>query len=157
MTSRDIARRSKEAAAIEEYRERSIRAYRMRQAGMSWYRIAEELGLPGDSARRSVADLIAASSDIVDEGMRSQFLSMEVGRLDELQRSIWAQAVSGDLAAVDRVIKIIAERSKLLGLHNANTTAVTNNTIVVQGGTDEYIAALRRARTTMEISDASTD
>lgn len=157
MTSKDVARRSKEAAAIEERRKVSIRAYQLRQSGMSWYRVAEELGITGENARRSVAELVHMASEVVDEGLRSQFLSMEVGRLDALQSAVWPDAITGDLQAIDRALKIIAERAKLLGLYNPATTAVTNNTIVVQGGTDEYIAALRRARNVMEVDSASTD
>ena len=51
--------------------------------------------------------------------------------------------MSGDLAAVDRAIKIIHERASLLKLGEAGAENVTNNTVVIAGTSEEYINALR--------------
>ncbi len=44
---------------------------------------------------------------------------LELERLDAMLTAIWPQALNGYLGAIDRVLKIIERRSKLLGLENA--------------------------------------
>jgi hypothetical protein len=68
---------------------------------------------------------------------------MEIDRLDQLQSAVWRQAVSGDLAAVDRALKVIQARAKLLGLEDMTVNNITNNTVVIAGSGDDYVAALR--------------
>ncbi|MGA7688339.1 MAG: hypothetical protein WCA29_03820 [Jiangellales bacterium] len=41
---------------------------------------------------------------------------MELHLLDRLQQAVWEDAVSGDVCAVDDVLKVIDRRIKLLGL-----------------------------------------
>lgn len=42
--------------------------------------------------------------------------ALELYRLDRLQQALWEDAVSGDVGAIDAVLKIIDRRIKLLGL-----------------------------------------
>ena len=44
---------------------------------------------------------------------------LELARLDECMASIYAQALDGDVAAIDRVLSIQARRARLLGLDAA--------------------------------------
>ena len=41
---------------------------------------------------------------------------LELARLDVAQRAIWKKVVKGDLAAIDRLLKIMQRRAKLIGL-----------------------------------------
>jgi hypothetical protein len=41
---------------------------------------------------------------------------LEIARLDALQAAVWDNALAGDTAAVTGVLRIIEQRSKLLGL-----------------------------------------
>lgn len=50
---------------------------------------------------------------------------MEAERLDELLRGLWTKAKRGDPAAVDRVLKIMERRAKLLGLDAASELNVS--------------------------------
>lgn len=45
-----------------------------------------------------------------------QHRTLELLRLDELQSGLWDRAVSGDVKAVNAVLRIIEQRSRLLGL-----------------------------------------
>lgn len=54
--------------------------------------------------RRTVVD---------EEHSREDDVNLELARLDELQSRIWARAMRGDLAAFDRVLKVMAQRDKL--------------------------------------------
>ena len=45
-----------------------------------------------------------------------QHRTLEVQRLDALQVGLWDKAVSGDVKAVNAVLRIIEQRSRLLGL-----------------------------------------
>lgn len=132
--------------------ERALRAYQLRATGTSWWDIAEELGVSEGQAARLVADQINTAARLVDDGAKRNLLALEVDRLDQIQRSLWDRAIGGDLRAVDAVLRIITTRAKILGLENATAATVTNNTIVVAGNTDEYIAALQRA-TSQEAQD----
>ena len=149
--------RTKKAIADAERQARlndmAVRAYKMRRDGMSWWDIAEDLGIPEHAASALVSEKIAAVADLIDIGQRRVLLTMELDRLDQLQRAVWADALGGDTKAVDACLKIIDKRAKLLGLENATWQQVTNNTIVVQGNTNEYVAALQAVKT--DILDAS--
>lgn len=45
-----------------------------------------------------------------------QLVSEELAALDALQSSIWGAAIGGDLPTIDRLMKILEHRAKLLGL-----------------------------------------
>ena len=157
MTKSTELTKTKKALAEAEERERlndlAIRAHRMRREGIAWWDIAENLGITERAAAALVSERIAAAAELVDQGQRRTLLTMELDRLDQLQRAVWIDAIGGDTRAVETCLKIIDKRAKLLGLENANGQTVTNNTIVVPGNTVEYVAALRAVQT--EIVEAS--
>ena len=141
-----LAQRARsEAEAMEMDNERAVRAYEMRAAGASWWDIAEDLGVSENQAANLVAHKIAAAARLVDEGYKRTLLAMEIERLDRLQQTLWDRALGGELRAVDQILRIITTRAKILGLEHATTNNVTNNTVVVAGNSEEYIAALQRA------------
>jgi orotate phosphoribosyltransferase-like protein len=141
-----LAQRARsEADAMQEDNERAVRAYELRASGTSWWDIAEELGISEGQAANLVAHKIAAAARLVDEGYKRTLLAMEIERLDRLQQTLWDRALGGELRAVDQILRIITTRAKILGLENAVTNNVTNNTVVVAGNSEEYIAALQRA------------
>jgi orotate phosphoribosyltransferase-like protein len=141
-----LAQRARsEAEAMELDNERAVRAYEMRASGASWWDIAEDLGVSENQAANLVAHKIAAAARLVDEGYKRTLLAMEIERLDRLQQTLWDRALGGELRAVDQILRIITTRAKILGLEHATTNNVTNNTVVVAGNSEEYIAALQRA------------
>jgi len=133
-----------EAEKRERQTKLAKKAHQLRTEGASWFEIAEELKITENVASSLVADRVRAAAALVDEGAKRQILSLELERLDALQRSIWSTAITGDARAIDTALKIMAARAKLLGLDEAiNANQVTNNTIVVPGNPVEYVAALR--------------
>lgn len=91
------------------------KALELRRMGFGYVEIAAQVGCGKSQAHRYVvaglADAraqIAASSD--------ELRSEEVSRLDALLAAVWPRARKGEVAAVDRVLKIGERRAKLLGL-----------------------------------------
>lgn len=98
-------------------REKEDRVVALRLAGMDFEEIRKQVGYRDRSGawkayqraleRRSVP----AGADA--DGMREDEVNLELLRLDELQKRIWARAMRGDLAAYDRVLKVMERRDKL--------------------------------------------
>lgn len=119
-------------------------AYSLRSMGLTLDEIAERLELPRGSVGGLIRTSMREAADLVSEGAKAELLLMEVSRLDALQRAVWPAAMSGDTRSVDSALKIISQRSKLLGLESA-VIENTNNTVVVAGDTKSYIESLRAA------------
>ena len=134
----------KDAAQLEKRTETARKAYELRKAGKSWFQIAEELKISERQASDMSAEIIKQAAQLVDEGAKQSLLTMEVDRLNDLQQAVWNDAMGGDRQAVETALKIIQSRAKVLGLDSIPTNTVTNNTIVVAGTSEEYVAALRR-------------
>ena len=118
-------------------------AYEMRQDGKSWYSIAKTLGLTESAASHSVARAMEQAAAYVSEQAKKQLLELEVARLDRLQEVVWPTAMQGNLRAMDMALRIIMARAKVLQLDTIPETSITNNTLVVSGSSEEYVAALR--------------
>ena len=69
-----------------------------------------------------------ALSDIVPPAVE-EMRTLEGERLDALLAAVWKQAMGGDLKAVDRVLRIIDQRARLLGL-NAPVQVGLNGEVV---------------------------
>lgn len=84
-------------------------------AGLTSAQIAESLG---ESQRVIQLDIKALMKEWKSERGEStaEYVSLENARLDRLLNSVWPKAIGGDQGAVDRVIKIMDRRAKLLGL-----------------------------------------
>lgn len=134
--------RANTAALLSEQRSnRSRKAYELRRDGKSWFEIAQAIGITELNARGLVATELAAAANAVTEGSRQELLAMELERLDALQNAHWANALL-DVRVAEFVLKVMRERIDLLDLRKA-VTEVTNNTLVVAGTSEEYVAALR--------------
>lgn len=100
------------AATAIERAERRAQAVHLRREGLTLREVADRLGV---SVYTAWNDIQTAVRDIPKEEadlLRQQ----EADRLDNLQRAVWDDAIAGDLHAVDRVLKIIERRCRLLGL-----------------------------------------
>ena len=93
--------------------ERRTKAVRLAASGMDYTQIAQQLGYHDRSGafKAISAALRAQQAEAVDE-----LRALEIERLDALQRSCWDAALEGAIPAVDRVLKVIAARVRLLGL-----------------------------------------
>lgn len=92
---------------------REGRALELRRAGVAYDDIALAVGYGNrGSAYRAVQRAIRRAHREPAEALRA----LESDRLDDVHRAVWPKAITGDLAAVDRVIKVQERRAKLLGL-----------------------------------------
>ena len=95
--------------------DRQRQALELRAAGHSFESIAQTIGYSGPSgAYKAVVSALDKTLQEPAENLRQ----LELERLDAMLTAIWPQALKGYLGAIDRVLKIIERRSKLLGLEN---------------------------------------
>lgn len=95
--------------------ERRVQALALRREGATFTEIGEALGINRSAAHKAVSRALDELAQLA-EGEVVSLRALELDRLDALQRSVWTQAMDGALPAVDRVLKIMERRSKLLGL-----------------------------------------
>lgn len=91
----------------EEQYDLGQRVVAMRRAGASFDVIAERCKITVERARDTFDRTIATY-------VSDYTLALEADRLDRLHLAVWPQAAQGDLAAVDRVLKISERRDKVL-------------------------------------------
>ena len=90
-------------------------ALELRKAGASYRQIAQQTGVSHTQAHNDVTKAIA---DLAKKGEEDaqELRTLEAARLDALFLSVWQQARAGDLKAMDRCLRIMARRAKMLGL-----------------------------------------
>jgi hypothetical protein len=110
--------------------ERQRNALELRKAGIGYQQIADALGYRGVSgAYYAVQSALKRTMREPSKAVRA----LEQARLDKILSAVWPAAISGDLNAIDRVLKIMARRAALLGLNSPRKIAPTN-----PDGTQEY-------------------
>lgn len=92
---------------------RQLQALELRKAGLTYARIAEICGYASKiGAHKAVQAAIRSTLREVAEDVRS----LEIDRLDALLTGVYPQAIKGNQGAIDRVLRIMERRAKLLGL-----------------------------------------
>ena len=93
--------------------DRQLKALELRKAGVSYEDIAKALGWAHkNGAWYAVKHAIA----LVKREPAQALITLEAERLDKMQQALWAKAIKGDYGAVDRIIKLMERRARLLGL-----------------------------------------
>jgi len=91
------------------------RCLQLRANGLSFREIARELKVAPATAYKAVARGLAA----VNAGCREQaqeLRALEALRLDQMQAALWQQAIEErDCKAIDRILRIMERRARLLG------------------------------------------
>ncbi len=101
------------AARMVTASERERQAVTLRMAGTTFAEIAKQLNYKGrQGAYAAVTRALAENEEVV-----AHERSLALMRLDRMLRGIWPKATTGDLLAIDRVLKLSEERAKLLGLY----------------------------------------
>jgi hypothetical protein len=85
---------------------------RLRLAGCDYDEIAKAMHCSSTTARHHVHRALRDAR----RDPAVTLLRLELDRLDRLQLSVWQRALNGDGEALDRVLKLMARRAKLLGL-----------------------------------------
>jgi DNA-binding IclR family transcriptional regulator len=98
--------------------ERKMRALEMRKARASYAQIATALGVPKSTAWKLVQSALKETLQEPSDDVRK----LELESLDRLQFALWQQATQGNHGAVDRVLRVMERRAKLLGLDAPSKT-----------------------------------
>jgi hypothetical protein len=105
--------------------ERRIAAMELRLSGATFEKIAAAMHVqfPGRlpknyDKRQAWQDVNRELEKLTARRVKAaeQLLQLELERLNKLQVKLWVRAQDGDLKAMDRLLKIIERRSRLLGL-----------------------------------------
>jgi hypothetical protein len=93
--------------------EKQVRALELRKAGVYYDQIAKELGYKGhQGAYKAVMSALQRTLQEPADELRR----MEIARLDSLFFEVYRSARQGSLPAIDRALKIMERRARLLGL-----------------------------------------
>lgn len=101
------------AVPSPELVDKEIRVLELRRVGLTWSRIAEEVGYADHTgAYAAYKRAIKRTMQQPADELRGQ----EIDRLDRLQVAIWPSAMKGDTRAILTIIRLMERRAKLLGL-----------------------------------------
>ena len=101
--------------------ERRWKAFEMRASGAPYRAIAQALGV---SVGRAVQYVQEAMARFPAEDVES-YRRMELARLDRITQVLMPLVEAGDLQAVDRLLKVIDLRMRILGAYRVQTVDVT--------------------------------
>ena len=104
---------------------RQLQALELRKAGVTFEAIATKLGYCNrHAAYKAVTTALKDSIKEPAEGVRE----MELKRRDDMLLAMWPQVKSGNQGAIDRSLRIMERRAKLLGLDAPTKIAPTDPT-----------------------------
>lgn len=99
------------------------KALELRKAGVSYESIASVLGYKSASgAHRAVGAALKKTLQEPADDLRN----LELERLDKLLSGLWSRASGGNEYAVDRILKIMERRARLLGLDAPTKQDITS-------------------------------
>lgn len=101
--------------------ERDRQVLELRKAGVGVVEIAERFGI----SHGRVSQIVKRALTLAITEPAEEVIRLEVERLDGLLVAMWPQARKGDLKAVDRVLRIMERRARLLGLDAAQKVEAT--------------------------------
>lgn len=113
--------------------DRKLKALELRKAGYSYHRIGEALGCTKSQAHRDVGAALKLTLQEPADDVRA----LEAERLDDLLRALWPDARNGNHGAIDRALRIMERRAKLLGLDAPTRTEHSGNLNVSQLSDEE--------------------
>ena len=132
------------------------RVYHLRQVGMDWRAIKEDLVAHNyvetapttQYLRVMVSEYTKEMSTYLGASDREMLLAMELSRLDVMQAALWPDVERGDPRAIHEALNIMTTRAKLTGMDQLNVAdKQTLATVLIVGGDRQaYIEALTYGR-----------
>lgn len=120
----------------------------LRRSGVGIVKAAEQLGVPRSTAASALKRALSRTMQVPAAELRD----LESDRLDHLQLGLWAKALRGDTQAVDRILRIMERRARLLGLDHADGLA--ERALQLEAEKVRLVAlAFGRALDAVELSD----
>ena len=92
--------------------ERRTQYVNLRKEGYTYEHIAAQFGV----TRQAVYSGVKKALDKQQAESVGELRALENERLDDLLRAIYAEALKGDLGAIDRILRIMERRARLWGL-----------------------------------------
>jgi Homeodomain-like domain len=139
--------RKRQSQAKAERHHKTMQALQLRASGATYRQIADVLGVSEPTAWR----LVQQETQSIIRESAAEVLELELTRLDRMQMAVWPEAIQGDHAAIDAVLRIMHHRARLLGLYDRagqQQDAYPQGAIIIPGecSSSEYINALRAIR-----------
>lgn len=100
---------------VAELSEHERKALDLRIAGKTFQQIADAMATTRTTAYRWVVAALEKADEAMAE-RAAEHRELEAQRLNALLASLWTNALAGEPGVVDRVLKIMERRAKLLGL-----------------------------------------
>lgn len=138
--------RGKTTAEAIDRAERRARAVDLRAEGHTLREVAEKLGVSVSTAAsdidRALAEVPADSVDLLRR--------LWGQRLDALLRAVWPSAMSGNLEAVDKAVKIANRAAKLHGLDAPQQINMSTTGADIEQAVNQFMAAVTEPITEAE-------
>jgi len=110
--------------------EKTLKALTLRKKGFNYTEIGEELGCARQTACRYVLSELENLADKCREEAE-HVRDLELQRLDDLYLIAWKAIAEGsDLVAIDRCLRIMERRAKLLGLDAAQKVEHSGDLVI---------------------------
>ena len=126
--------------------EKTLKALELRKRGMNYTQIGKKLGCSRSTACRYVLSELENLADKCREEA-AHVRDLELQRLDALYLKAWEAVEGGDLPAIDRCLRIMERRAKLLGLDAAEK--------IEHSGVVSWMERVKRATNTKDGRDGS--
>lgn len=120
-----MATRQKNNPARAQREERRRVAFELRKAGATFEEIGKALGVTRQTAHELVTKLLDEMAAKTAEDVES-VRAMELHRLDALFKGLWPSASKGAPQAVEKALKVMERRARLLGLDAPTKVAPTS-------------------------------
>lgn len=95
---------------------RRVKAVELKTAGLTYQQVATELGY---TSRGTAYNVISKALKEQTAEAVGSLRGLENARLDALQRALWEAAMTGDVQAVNSIVRIVQARVRLNGLEPA--------------------------------------
>jgi hypothetical protein len=109
--------------------EKTLKALELRKRGMNYTQIGEKLGCARNTACRYVLSELENLADKCREEA-VQVRDLELQRLDALYLVAYAEVEDGNIPAIDRCLRIMERRAKLLGLDAAEKVEHSGDLVI---------------------------
>ena len=110
----------------------------LRASGQSIRAIADKLGVSKSQVQRDIEKELRAAAE-ERRKIAGLIIDLELAKLDALEESAWEHIAAGELSAIDRVLRSMERRAKLLGLDKTGEGGDT-------GSLGDLVAVLEQMR-----------
>ena len=117
---------------------RREKALELRASGQSIRAIADKLGVSKSQVQRDIEKELQAAAERRKK-IAELIIDLELAKLDALEKKAWEHITGGELSAIDRVLRSMERRAKLLGLDKTGEAGDT-------GSLGDLVAVLEQMR-----------